>query len=92
MRRLSAHFDPVESDTYAYLDREDQEPETDPELDSLEETPEGQGLKPDQRDATRRPPAYLNPRSVLRNRRRVQQYLATGEWTWPKFQKEQENA
>jgi hypothetical protein len=28
MRRLSAHFDPVESDTYAYLDREDQEPET----------------------------------------------------------------
>lgn len=54
------------------------------ELESLEATPEGQDWKSDQRDATPEPPAYLDPHFILRNRRRAQQYLATGEWTWPK--------
>jgi hypothetical protein len=45
------NYCPVSADTYAYLDREDQEPDTDPELDSLEETPEGQGLTRDHYEA-----------------------------------------
>lgn len=38
----------------------------------------------DARDATREPPARLDPASVLRNRRRTETYLATGEFTWPR--------
>jgi hypothetical protein len=35
-------------------------------------------------NATKAPPAFLNPRSILRNRRRTDHYLATGEFTWPR--------
>lgn len=52
-------------------------------------TPEGMGWEPlkesgDSRDATPEPPAYLDPHFILRNRARVQRYLATGEFTWPR--------
>jgi hypothetical protein len=61
----------------------------DAELESLAETPEGMGWEPledsgDSRDATPEPPAYLDPHFILRNRRRVQIYLATGQITWPR--------
>lgn len=61
----------------------------DEELESLAETPEGQDLEPlvnsgDSRDGTPEPPAYLDPHFILRNRARVQIYLATGEITWPR--------
>jgi hypothetical protein len=35
-------------------------------------------------DVTKAPPALLDPHSVLRNRRRTEHYLATGEFTWPR--------
>jgi hypothetical protein len=38
----------------------------------------------DPRDASRRPPALLDPASVLRNRRRTETYIATGVFTWPR--------
>jgi len=58
----------------------------DEELESLADTPEGMGLanSGDSRDATPEPPAYLDPHFILRNRARVQIYLATGELTWPR--------
>lgn len=37
----------------------------------------------DPRDRSLEPPARLNPYSVLRNRRRVETYRATGNFTWP---------
>jgi hypothetical protein len=38
----------------------------------------------DARDATPEPPARLDPASILRNRRRTETYLATGDFTWPR--------
>lgn len=63
--------------------------EGDPEFESLAASPEGKGWEPlknsgDSRDATPEPPAYLDPHFILRNRARVQIYLATGEITWPR--------
>jgi hypothetical protein len=57
------------------------EPEN-PDLDSLEETPEGQGWKPDGRDATPEPPAYLDPLWVLKMRRLVRKFAETGILNW----------
>jgi hypothetical protein len=61
----------------------------DAELESLAETPEGMSMVPivgsgDSRDATPEPPAYLDIHFILRNRARVQHYLATGEIIWPR--------
>lgn len=72
-----------------HLDWESEEEEIDDELYSLAETPEGKGWEPingsgDSRDGTPEPPAYLDPHFILRNRARVQIYLATGEITWPR--------
>lgn len=56
--------------------------DADPQYAGLADTVEGRGYFPDCRDATPEPPAILDVPSVLRNRARVQRYLATGEWTW----------
>lgn len=36
-------------------------------------------LKADQRDATREPPAYLDPRWILTMRRRLREFQVTGK-------------
>lgn len=41
---------------------------------------------PDQRDRTPEPPAYLDPDSILRNRERTRKLLATGDFTWPRWE------
>lgn len=70
--------------------------EEDPELESLERSPEGQDWFPDGRDATPEPPAYLDPLWVLLMRERLKRYQETGEvWFRPSggpSDKERENA
>lgn len=65
---------------------EESEEARDPQELSLEQTPDALGLFPDGRDATKPPPVFLGPRSIIRNRERTRCMLATGEFTWPRPQ------
>ncbi|HLP30285.1 MAG TPA: hypothetical protein VK465_06995 [Fibrobacteria bacterium] len=84
---MSSTFCPVSASIDRYLrdidqEQAEQEMEWDPELESLEATPEGREWMPDGRDATKAPPAYLNPRWILRMRRRLDHFRNTGRVDW----------
>jgi hypothetical protein len=59
-----------------------EEEDVDSETVSLGESPEGQDWKPDGRDATPEPPAYLDLHFVLRMQRRVRRFIETGDLDW----------
>lgn len=67
---------------------ESEEPQIHPELESLAQTPEGEGLERiqgsgDSRDFTPPPPAYMDAWSKLNMIRMVKDAAANGDRAWP---------